>query len=629
MRAAIRAATRSAAAGEATAASSAAGRRWSVSRRGQGSPSPNGLGTYTIDFTQEGRRKVNLFSYVLGYSRRQYLHFTDSQDLETTLREHVRAFEHLGGVAATCLYDNMKVVVARYEGERADLQHPLPGLRHALRLPAGGLSSAAAADERQSGAAILLCRDELAQRPRVPLLGASQRSDRLVAGGSGRRARPPADASGGPSTCTPRNCPHLIPLPERPYEVAEVVYRTVDAEGMVPYGQNRYSVPWHYIGQVLPVRITDEAVTIYGPRLELAGPARAVPADRAAPAEPAARTPSAPRPAAAARGAARAVRGVGCRWPCGSWRACWLPNAMAGTRPRRCSPCWAPIAATICWPPWSVPCVTARSRRSPWNASWRCRPDPRPAGTAWRKKNRLTWGNCCPTTPRRRGPPRNTNTCCSRSPTTMTTPKKKTTPARKTRRRTFKRTFVNGSWTTWQTLKVPLSAETLDAALARADQEGLSHLNFLELIFGEPAARSRQRAIERRIREAKFREDKNLADFDWKFNAAAIDRAQIEQLATGEFVRRSENLVMVGQSGVGKSHLLQALGKRFCELGYRVRYTTSAELVGGPAGVAGRPDLGRAASATGRVSTWWSSTSSASTASNAASAPRRPTSSTR
>ena len=62
--------------------------------------------------------------------------------------------------------------------------------------------------------------------------------------------------------------PHLIPLPERPYEVAEVVYRTVDAEGMVTYGQNRYSVPWQYIGQVLPLRITDEEVTIYGPRLE-------------------------------------------------------------------------------------------------------------------------------------------------------------------------------------------------------------------------------------------------------------------------------------------------------------------------------------------------------------------------
>lgn len=73
--------------------------------------------SYEIGLTAEGRRRVNLFSYLLGYSRRQYLHFTESQDFETTLREHVRAFQHLGGVAATCLYDNMRVVVARYEGD--------------------------------------------------------------------------------------------------------------------------------------------------------------------------------------------------------------------------------------------------------------------------------------------------------------------------------------------------------------------------------------------------------------------------------------------------------------------------------------------------------------------------------
>jgi len=130
-----------------------------------------------------------------------------------------------------------------------------------------------------------------------------------------------------------------------------------------------------------------------------------------------------------------------------------------------------------------------------------------------------------------------------------------------------------------QTLKLPLSADLLDAALARAEQEALSHLHFLELILGEPAARSRQRAIDRRIREAKFRDVRTLEDFDWKFNGQAINRAHIEQLATGEFLRRHENLVMVGQSGVGKSHLVQALGRRHCELGYRVRYTTSADLL--------------------------------------------------
>ena len=67
--------------------------------------------TYDLDFTVEGRRRVHAFSYVPGYSRRQYLHFVESQDFATTVREHIRAFEHLGGVAATCLDDNWSFAI--------------------------------------------------------------------------------------------------------------------------------------------------------------------------------------------------------------------------------------------------------------------------------------------------------------------------------------------------------------------------------------------------------------------------------------------------------------------------------------------------------------------------------------
>jgi transposase len=73
---------------------------------------------YDLDLTYEGRRRVYLFSYVLAWSRRQYLCFTENQNFATTVQHHVRAFEYLGGVAATCLYDNMRVVVSRYEDEQ-------------------------------------------------------------------------------------------------------------------------------------------------------------------------------------------------------------------------------------------------------------------------------------------------------------------------------------------------------------------------------------------------------------------------------------------------------------------------------------------------------------------------------
>ena len=73
---------------------------------------------YEIPFTAEGRRRVHAFSYILSYSRRQYVRFVESQDFTTTVREHVRAFEYLQGLAATCLYDNMKVVVTGYDGDQ-------------------------------------------------------------------------------------------------------------------------------------------------------------------------------------------------------------------------------------------------------------------------------------------------------------------------------------------------------------------------------------------------------------------------------------------------------------------------------------------------------------------------------
>jgi hypothetical protein len=63
--------------------------------------------------------------------------------------------------------------------------------------------------------------------------------------------------------------PYLIPLPDKPYDTAEVVYRTVNAEGLVAYRQNFYSVPWRYLGQILPLRITEDEVIVYAQDLEV------------------------------------------------------------------------------------------------------------------------------------------------------------------------------------------------------------------------------------------------------------------------------------------------------------------------------------------------------------------------
>lgn len=70
-----------------------------------------------------------------------------------------------------------------------------------------------------------------------------------------------------------------------------------------------------------------------------------------------------------------------------------------------------------------------------------------------------------------------------------------------------------------------------------------------------------------------------MSAFDWEFNRDAIDRVRVEELASGAFIRRRDNVAFVGQSGVGKSFLIQAIGQGACALGYSVLYTTSAGLL--------------------------------------------------
>jgi DNA replication protein DnaC len=130
-----------------------------------------------------------------------------------------------------------------------------------------------------------------------------------------------------------------------------------------------------------------------------------------------------------------------------------------------------------------------------------------------------------------------------------------------------------------ETLGVPVCETQLDHFLREGEKAGWSHLELLEHLFAEQAANKRERTIARRIRDAGFTANKTLETFDWQFNAQAIDRVQIEELATGEFVRRGDNLLMIGQSGIGKSHLLEGAARRICTHGYRVRYVASDVLL--------------------------------------------------
>jgi DNA replication protein DnaC len=126
---------------------------------------------------------------------------------------------------------------------------------------------------------------------------------------------------------------------------------------------------------------------------------------------------------------------------------------------------------------------------------------------------------------------------------------------------------------------VPVTAETLDDVLAQAARQSWSHLEFVTRLLGTAADQRRERSLERRLAEARLSDAPTLETFDWQFNATSIKRTLIEELASCAFVRRHENVVVVGQSGLGKSHLFKAIGRCACVQGFRARYTTSAELI--------------------------------------------------
>ena len=117
------------------------------------------------------------------------------------------------------------------------------------------------------------------------------------------------------------------------------------------------------------------------------------------------------------------------------------------------------------------------------------------------------------------------------------------------------------------------------AALAdAAARERLTHRGFLaELLSAEVEQRDRHRRA-RRINEAKFPRLKRLEDFDLSANPG-INPATVAALANGTWIDSGVPVVLIGDSGTGKSHLLIGFGIAACQAGRRVRYVTCAALV--------------------------------------------------
>jgi DNA replication protein DnaC len=95
---------------------------------------------------------------------------------------------------------------------------------------------------------------------------------------------------------------------------------------------------------------------------------------------------------------------------------------------------------------------------------------------------------------------------------------------------------------------------------------------------GEKQLDRDRRATERRIRQARFPVVKSLDSFDF-LAIPSLNKTLVLELARCEFLSRKENLLLLGNSGTGKSHVALALGLAACQCGHRVRFTTAAALL--------------------------------------------------
>jgi DNA replication protein DnaC len=116
--------------------------------------------------------------------------------------------------------------------------------------------------------------------------------------------------------------------------------------------------------------------------------------------------------------------------------------------------------------------------------------------------------------------------------------------------------------------------EVLDEAARKAS----SMLEVLSTLVGIEQTARQQRALERRIREARLPKRKTLAEYDFNF-PKRIPKAAILRLFDCDFIPKHGCAVFIGPTGTGKTHLINALGYTACERGYSVRYTRVVDMI--------------------------------------------------
>lgn len=127
-------------------------------------------------------------------------------------------------------------------------------------------------------------------------------------------------------------------------------------------------------------------------------------------------------------------------------------------------------------------------------------------------------------------------------------------------------------------LKMPQAAKVYQSMAREASDNNLTYEEFLLGVLEQEVHQRENNRIQRRIRQATFPMVKTLDTFDF-MAIPSLNKPKVLALADGEFIKHKENVIMVGNAGVGKTHLAIALAFAACRKGYRIKFYTAAGLV--------------------------------------------------
>ncbi len=224
---------------------------------------------YTIRFLKAGKQQVQCFSYILGFSRRQYLDFTPRRDFYTLIRRHQDAFSHFQGTPAQCLYDSEKTVVLRWEAGRPLINPAFSAfLTHYRIRPVicqRGRAQTKGKIERpfQYVEGNLLCGRQFQDLEDLRSCARWWLAEKSDLHRHGTTGRPPLELF------LEQELSALTPVPLHPYDCAEVALRVCDLDGYLDFETNRYPVPYEHVADILTMKVTEHEVLVYSPQLEL------------------------------------------------------------------------------------------------------------------------------------------------------------------------------------------------------------------------------------------------------------------------------------------------------------------------------------------------------------------------